>query len=506
MYGLSYRINNRGILISTDIMKERLDLMYKKLNKSLYILYDKNANFSPTTLSEANIRAFLMEEFPEDYTILLSAIDCNIRLDYNMLDYAYAMSSNKDFKDIVKVLHDYSYAKTAITAIETAVNRAKIKLNTGVISINPNIAVSSTKVSYRKNLDFMHPEIRKCIVPNEGYKIVIYSIVDVLMDTLYSIADVPKSDIIKYKKSNRGALTGLPYKVECKFYRELSSGVIQGKTKYGSILLSKIIEYHVQRDMSKESYAQISYLEKVYQECFDKRSDRMRAILNKHSDMNEYFMTDTLLMVEKQDSEVTQSKDKCRFNWDTLGNYCIDWELKQELPRINTILGVSGEYIKKSSLKRLGLVVNSNALPIQLVTFTHTRKKIVPVFTSYYSINDVRRESGESISPLIGTELQLAFLDLSVYLHHYNVSSQLDFLNLLMEYIKKPDYLDCKNVQYQVLVADLTLAMVYADCGVLDYNTYVKNKSFITDEIFYIACYDAEELFNKICLADYYLN
>lgn len=490
------QINENQILLSVSKLKETLTRCDSTLNRIKLKLFDLGFLSNPNVFDEKVIRRALVEEFDDNIDLLCSNLDGSLQLNSTRLMFAEFVSDDADFREIAHYLYLYYKNVENMKALKKTLDSNVVRSKAEVIELNPKISVAESIIKSRCQVEFDNPAVRSCIVPHEGYEIVSYDMKYLVYGTICTQMGVSEEDLVNARELDNGLfINGLTFKQEVNFVNELVKGDLVSTTALGDKLENDILEYYRSiRDDDTLTYGKITYDADIYAKSFKARMSLVGSIRNENPDLVPCFLTNDTVMFEKKKEHSTFTG----YAWNIVGNYVLDWATQDELPKINTLLGYSGEFVAEKDCKKLGFKRIANAVPV-IMKVLDSNGDLIEV--PYFSISQLSDRDGNPIVAHVGNGITFDFMSMGDALNLLNCQNR-EVLPIVLYTKYTPaislDGIGCTEVEFKKLVCDLTLALIEADCGVIEYESTLADKSFVTDDIFLNASFEAERLFNSL--------
>lgn len=491
-------INNRGVKLSVTKLKECAFELNSKVGKALYVLYDMGYLSSPSAFNRETVLKGLLQEFPSDVSILMSNMDGNFNIDSLRIRHGLLATNNESFRSVIKVVYSYYRNSEELEIINKLLCNKSISNKTDY-AFNPKISVSESVINFRCPVDLNSRAVQSCLVPDMGYEFKEYKLSHLVVLGLCRKVGVPDEVFQSHNTSGKAIfLKGLSLSDEADLINPLIKGDLPTSGEFASLLESSIFSYY--KDIMEDSsvrYGRMAYDAEIYSICFKDRMDyvaRLRKTMQAVGGI-EYLLTQTSIVYQVPSG--TLSVKRKEFNWDTIGNFILDWGTASELHKVNLIEGVSGEFISEKYCT--GMKYKKTGAPTMLKSVVNLGNGEIRVDTlPYYNIINVRDASDSEIPPLMGRRYQFVFSDISEVLSKFGARSQEELTEGLYKKVITSFSLTCLDSEYRLLVSDLAVGLIFMDCGYPEFKSLVSNKSFITKDIFYKACYDADMLFKSL--------
>lgn len=498
-------INNSGITLSKSLINKAIFKYNGLLGRALFKLYDLGYQSSPSVFDLSDFRSVLCSDFPSEVSLLRDNLRGKISIeDENMVTYAVLKTTNKDFKEVLSIYLDILIAKKSLDAYSTLISKIKMPKKNDLIKIKPRMGISGSVNNYN-SLPLDIPAVRECFVVNEDEELVHYNTSEILVKEIIKRLGYSEVDYLEHKNSGQPFfISGVSQDSELKLLSVIISGKIIADGKFGSELVNDIHKYY--NDFYKVHDSRVhclNYEEVIFNSAID---ERILMIKNKRKDFGDkpfrdfYVTTDEIIFAVKDLSLELVKRSYFEGNKLHLGIATLSHENRTEFSKINTLCGLCGEFIHKSVVSEKGWY--STGLPVSIKfgmlvgkRFKLNELEYYPIYNVYYGKDNV---GGSNIKPLLGNDIHIVVSDKEEVLNKLGVSSTFELFNMFLKAtnVNLPA-VNIDRVKYEELVADLATALVCAECGDLEYDMFGTSYSWVTDELFYRASVEAEELFKS---------
>lgn len=495
-------INNSGILINKDLLNKCIFKYNGMFGRALFKLYDLGYQSSPAIFDLYDFRSCLFDDFPDEKYLLRDNLSGKVDIsDSNMIKYAIMKTSNQEFKEVLSIYLDILVAEKALNAFTLLLSRIKIPKKSSVIKLKSRLGVSGAVKNYN-NLPFDVDAVRECIIVPDDEYLVTYNTSHVLVKKILERLGYSSDSYEEYKKSGKSFfISGVSQDDEIKLLSLIISGKINADGKFGKELVDDVNKYYNDFYTSHNQKVHcLNYEEVIFNSAIDERNNliaKRREELSKYGFRDFYITNDSIIFAVKKNSDVSFDKPYFENNTLKLGIATLSHENKNEFSKINTLCGLCGEFIHESIVKENNWYTKGVPLSIKFGLFSGKRFRLSEL--SYYPIYNVfYSEKDCEVKPLLGNEIHIIVRDWNETLNQLGVSSVSQLYDLFLKAVDvdlpSPDI---DRVKYEKLIADLTTALVCAECGVLEYKMQGSRYTWLTDDIFYKACVRAEELFHS---------
>lgn len=493
-------INKRKVVLSSGKVLKKLESAKATVSAELCALYDLNYIDSPSALNERCLRVALVQEFGQEFFRLFSNLNGEVDLSMDKVKYALRLTVNEDFRKVLRHLSKLYTAQDTVDKLSSLCSITQLTKKP-TVEITPSLAVSLRGVSTRSKLPLEGRVLMDCFNIDDSKKIVYCGFRKIVYVQLCKELGIPDWLRDNYIKDNKALfLKGATHKDELEFLHLILTGSVCVDGDYSELFINRYTDYYESSfNDDSQKYDPVEFDDKIYSDCFDERNklvDRARKSLNSDGNVGEaiYMTRDYVAFVTHSDSDISSSKTSFINRELIIGSYVVDWVDADILSKLNCLHGISGEYIAESDCKARGYITEGLPTMVYLPQRANSKLKLDKV--PCYNISQVHDGDGNPLSPLMGKKF---VLEISSWDRVYSIVGSKDLYNTFMSRVTTGfEYSnECTSSQYVQLVADLTCALVSAECGEYFYTMVTEDLSFVTEELFNKACYDAEVLFDK---------
>lgn len=496
-------INNKGIILSKELINKVVFKYNGMLGRALYKLYDMGYQSSPAIFNPIDFRSILFSDFSYDIYLLRDNLRGKIDLsDELMIKYAILKTDNEAFRDILSIYLDILVAKKALDSYNTLLSKVKLPKKNDLVKVKSRLGVSGSVKNYN-TLPLDVPAIRESFYVGDDEELVHFDTSDIMVKEIIKRLGYSEDDYLEHKKSGQPFfISGVSQDDEVYLMPIIISGKIVADGKFGKELINDIQKYY--NDFYETHTSKVHCLN--YEEVIFNSAlvERISLIKEKRANFVDkpfrdfYATTNEVIFAVKVDKE-KEVRSYFRGNKLKLGVATLSHENRCEFSKINTLSGLCGEFIHENDVRDKGWVAKGLPVPIKFGVVSGKKLKIselnyYPIYNVYYS-DDV---NSSNVEPLLGNDIHITVSDINEVFKHLGVLDKAELFNKFLKetYVSLPSS-DINRASYEQLVADLATALVYAECGYLDYDMYGTGYSWVTDEIFYKASTEAEELFKS---------
>lgn len=494
-------INNSGITLRKSTINKLIFKYNGVLGRALFKLYDLGYQSSPASFDLVDFRGALLNDFPKEIFLLRDNMTGKIALeDEVMVKYAMFKTIDKDFKSVLSIYLDILVAEKALDSFNVLVSKVKMPKKSDFIKIKPRLGVSGG-VSNFNTLPLDNPAIRESFLVEDDEELITYNTSEIMVKDILIRLGYSNEDYLVHKNSGESFfITGVSQEDELSLLPIIISGKVIADGKFGAELVSDVNKYY--EDFYKTHDARIhclNYEEVIFNSALDERVGLINEKRKSFGDKSfrEFYVTtnEIIFAVKTQSDSIKRSYFKD--NKLQLGIATLSHENRSEFSKINTLCGLCGEFIHESVVVEKGWVVEGLPVSIKFGLLTGKRFKLNEL--NYYPIYNVRySDDSTSITPLLGNEIHIVVSELEEVFEKLGVSSKAELFNKFLDAtdVNLPSP-EVNRRKYEELIADLSTALVYGECGILDYDMYGVGYNWVTDDIFYRACTEAEQLFRS---------
>lgn len=510
-------LNKNGIQIS----KERFDKVYLYYTglfaKSCYKLYDLGYLSSPSEFDINELRGsyFGNKDFCDKIGVYENYNEGVYMLNWQVANYAMIVYKDDiDFVEVTQCIRDALKSKDALDALDLLYSKVNLKKK-AFVSVTPRLSVSSTMANYSQ-IPLDNFAVQECFARSEDTHLVYFDTRDEVIKTLCKKIGISDSEYNEQILSGQAFfLNGLTLKEELDYIDLIMSCDLNLTGKYGQALQKYITNYY--KENSEQLKARISCIKfenMIFVECLSSRIERIREKRKEISSLGgkDFYVTKDYSIFEVPNF-CNDRKESYFDKGIIVGNYAMDYLTYEELDKVNCLLGLSGEFISKADVQALGY--QAFGKPIIIHRFNKTSKgELKDVTKEYYPIYNVSMSKEDSkdidslkqntLKPKVGSEIEVVFSDIETFCTQFGVSQKEDLFKEVRSLVLD-DYeltfgasMQVGKRSYSSLVADLTCALIFMECGYPDYELCFDSYEFVTDEIYLKACYDASIKFKQI--------
>lgn len=494
-------INSNGIILSKNALNKLIFKYNGVLGRALFKLYDLGYQSSPASFDLADFRGALLNDFPKEIFLLRDNMTGKIALeDEIMVKYAMFKTTDKDFKSVLSIYLDTLVAEKALDSFNILISRIKIPKKSDSIKIKPRLGVSG-RVSNFNTLPLDNSAIRESFLVEDDEELITYNTSNIMVKAILIRLGYSSEDYLKHKSSGESFfITGVSQEDELSLLPNIINGKISADGKFGADLVADVNKYYEDFYKTHDTHIHcLNYEEVIFNLALDERIDLINKKRESFGDnpFREFYVTtnEVIFAVKTQSNEIKKSYFKD--NKLQLGIATLSHENRSEFSKINTLCGLCGEFIHESVVIEKGWVAEGLPISIKFGILTGKRFKLNEL--NYYPIYNVHYcEDSASITPFLGNEIHIIVSELEDVFKKLGVSSKAELFNKFLDAtdVNLPSP-EIDRRKYEELVADLSTALVYSECGILDYDMYRVGYNWVTDDIFYRACTEAEQLFRS---------
>lgn len=492
-------INNNGVSLKKSLINESLFKYNGVFGRALFKLYDLGYQNSPSVFDLTDFRSALLSDFPDEISLLRNNLAGKIELDNeDIIKYAMLKTTNAEFKNLLSIYHDVLVSKNALKAFDTLLSHIKLPKKSDIVKVKSRLGVSGSVHNFN-SLPLDCIPVQECFNLNDNETLVRYNTADIMVKAILLRLGYSLDEYISHKESGEPFfISGVSQEDELSLLSIIISGKVVADGKFGKELMDDVNKYY--EDFYKTHDAHIhclNYEEVIFNASLDERisliNEKRKSFTANFREF--YVTTNEIIFVVEKDDIISSSTSYFKDNKLHLGAVTVSHENRCEFSKINTLCGLCGEFIHESVVKEKGLIAKGLPVSIKFGLVIGKRFKLsslnyYPIYNVYYS------DESSNIVPLLGNDIHIIMSDIETIFQKFGVSCKAE----LFDYILKATDVDLPSsdisrVEYEKLVSDLTTALIYAECGILDYDMYGSNYTWVTDDIFYRACIEAENLF-----------
>lgn len=497
-------INNSGIELSKTLINKAVFKYNGVLGRALFKLYDLGYQSSPSVFDFPDFRNVICNDFKDELDLLRDNLRGRISIENElMVKYAMYKTKNSEFKEVLGIYLDILNAERSLDAYNKLVSKVKIPKKSNIVRIKARLGVSGSVNNYNA-LPLDVPAIWESFVLGDDEELITYNTADIIVKEMVKYLGYTEDDYNKHKESGQPFfISGISQEDELTLLDIITSGKIVTDGRFGAELEQSIKDYYNNFYKTHESRVSCSkYEEIIFNNSIDERISLINEKRASFMDMpyREFYVTSNKVIFAVKVGVDKLTRSYFKNNTLHLGVATLSNENRVEFSKINTLCGLCGEFIHESTVAEKGWVAEGLPICIKFGISAGSRFKMselnyYPIYNVYYSNKDVK---SASIRPLLGNDIQIVISDKDEVYKRLGVSSKSE---LFRKFLKATDVSlpspSISRVHYEELISDLATALVLAECGELDYEMYCSGYNWVTDEIFYRACTEAEELFKS---------
>lgn len=504
-------LKDDGIELDKALVEAELAKQHKRMNNSIYKIYQKIPLSSCSVFDQKVFAKCLWYEFSAYRGYLTSQATSEIIFTQSMIKYAMLKAEDAKFSEVMSFYLSYLDARNRIDTIERAVEKSRTKSSTTYI-LKPNFTMtggfSDTSILQLNDLSIL-----PCIKRKPNTRITSINTSEELRKNLCKVLKIPDEQYIQYKLNNRALfLTQVTFADELEFIFDIMNGTIELDGDFGKLVNdynSRIFKEEAEKNInskSKNTFVIESLSTVVFKESLETRVDlaRKEREISTALGGRTIYATKTSIYFETPTSTNYELEPYLGDTLD-LGLYVLDYLSGQQFQKANLLLGLMGEFIAKKDAIDRGYIVTGS--PVKLHKFDIPNGVLKDYKCEFCSISDVyypdevSNSCGgtvkQNLKPLVGVNSRYNFnlipLD-SVY-RKYKVTSTANLVKYISEYAVC-SFKDIQDAhQYNLLVSELTCALMYAECGLTLYEFVYKKYKTVSEDLFKMAVFDAERTY-----------
>lgn len=494
-------INKEGLVLSKKLINKGIFKYNGIIGRAMFELYDKGYQSSPAIFDIIDFRRALYEDFPQDFELLIDNLKGQLALENELIiKYALIKSNNEEFKSILSSYYDIFLARKALDAFDTLLNKVRLPKKNDLLKVKIRLGISGSVKNYN-SLPLDEKAIQDCIYVREEETIVRCNTADILVKGVLKRLGVSEEVFYKYKAENQSLfISGIDFKSEIELLPVVISGQVHADGVYGEALTADIANYYSEFSKTYGSHVDsIGYEQVIFNDTIDERISLINEKRKKFGNIayRELYVTTSEVVFALESAISPYKKSYFEHNILHLGVATLSHENRTEFSKINTLNGLCGEFIHESEVKEKGYFAKGLPISIKFGVISNNKfrlseLKYYPIYSVYYA------EDSNNVEPLLGTDIQVVIQDKDELFKRFGVSNKADLYqyNLHNIDIKSP-FEGVTSLQYCELIADLTTALMLAECGELDYEMCGLCYSWVNDDIFYRASTEAEIVFKS---------
>lgn len=499
-------INKNGISLNKDLIFKNIYKYNGVLGRALFRLYDLGYQSSPSVFDFVDFRQAITSDFSSELSLLRNNMSGKIELDdENLVKYAMIKTGDDSFKELLSIYLDVLVAQKALDSYNNLLSRVKVPKKSNIVNVKPRLGVSGSVHNYN-TLPLDNEAIQECFILDDDETLVVFNTSDVLVKEIIKDLGYSMEDYNSHKDSGKSFfINGVSQEDELELLPIIISGKVVADGRFGAELSERIKNYYSDFYANHDSRVHcLRYEEVIFNNASDERialnNAKRRSFVDKP--FREFYVTTNSIIFAVKGETSNFSKSYFKNGKIQLGVATLSHDNRSEFSKINTLCGLCGEFIHENTIREKGWI--AEGLPVQIKFGMLSGKKFrlselsyYPIYNIYYSQSN--GEKGANILPLLGNDIHIVVSNFEEISEKLGVSSKIDLFRLCL---KKTDVdlpsKEINRVKYEELVADLTTALIYAECGELEYHLCGSDYTWVNDEIFYRASVEAEGLFRVL--------
>ena len=472
--------------------------------RALFNLYDKGYIDSPSVFNYNTFMEAINFEFKSEIPNLVNGLNGKIGLDDEyIVKYAIYTSKNLEFKEVMSDYIDIIKSKSYLDAYSSLLSIIDISKKRDIFMVKSKLSVNG-KVFNKSKLPLDNKGIIESFYFGDDEILesidTSHLLIKYLMNEIGCIGDYQS-----HKNTGKSFfIDGITQEEEIELVPALMDGRINANGKYGRKLLEYRDNYYTEFYKNFTSDIDcVPFEELIFDKALNERSslvnEKRKELELKYGvgNFREFYVTSKEVIFSIK-SNKTFNDTYFKNNKLRIGAVALNHDTRGEFSKLNTLLGLSGEFISEEVVERNGYLVEGIPLKIKFATLSSRGLKVgsvnyYPIYNVYYNLNG---EKGSSIQPLLGNSIHIILNNLDYVLESMFEVSNIDELrNYILDKLDDSVVNDYSN--YKLLVSDLTTALVLAECGVLEHELADRYIG-LNDSIFYRACIDAEKMFRSL--------
>lgn len=485
MYSIATKLNKEKIELSKSEVENKILEYEGKRGRIAYQLYDLGYISSSSGVDNRELLYFLKDTYKGVIQYLIDQLQGKRRYDADMFRYMecmYKAKADDDFKCLINLIKQYLGYTKDIQALNKLLSYEKFNKNKGKVKISLDLTIGLERIGSRnKYLDMNSQAILELTNKRQG-KVYEQSLNAYNLDTLvkYVGGEVDNTNEPYF-------CAGLTKKEEVELYKLIINGSIKLDGRYGDLLYNHFKSFIGESETTKLNTGTLE------NKVMGQTGDTRRAYIEKLKTQIESNKNKEIIYIDNyRIVYIDKSKDNTNNNRiKGFGNYALDWVTCRQFKRINIMNGLHGEFIREEDVIRLGYKVNRAPMNIVLDSTGNTEK--------VYALDSVFDADTKPLEPRLGNGIRFEYVNPSTIFRNLGVSDKADAYIELTKLTPARKGNGYTEQQYKEYVAELVLAMIYMDCGETEYTfVYSYRYDFVDDKLYMQACFDAEEIFNKL--------
>lgn len=477
---IASRIEKNPVVIVRERLDNTLREQISKKNRALFKLYTLGVLPNPVYFSTKSVGKYLLQEYPEVHKFYENWSNGALKFTSERVALSLINNEDEEYADFANTLKDYLDSEDNIRQLGN-IYKKFTKKSLVSMPFQQRPAVSQTRVSMRCGVDFGNKVMSDLCDFGDGNTIYEFNMARYI---LYAMAEHLGVDELEYRtrasEDKSFFIEDISFKEECKLIDLIVSGGYNCQGKWGKLLIDDYKQYYYSNytdDNNRVGFD--SYEDVLYKDFFDKREQLISDLFKyeKRGWTPVYANNYCIYYIGKNTLQSSKlhdmnSKIDVGFYIYDAGNNCL-------LDEINLINGVSGEFIGSDVVHRNKY--KTYCKPIKLYCAGKLK--------DYYEISYVRRVEeidGEKyeyeLDPFVGKRTQFEYIDDTELFKKYSVNSKVELLQVLSSNCITMLGISSVEQKLREMIAEYSLAYLYAQCGYTDYNSVLTNHKSLSDE------------------------
>lgn len=492
------KLNRNGLIFDVGKVEQKLQSSRLAMSRCNIELYDRGYSRSPSDLDEKELLRALIEEYGRLATVLLQQpLSGNADLSTSRLRIAQYLTTNEDFRGVLDIVYRYKSYEEEIQVLESLCGLPRFR---GVEFYNliPKYSIAAD-ISTRCGVPLLTMGLRLLdVLYTQGN----LEIIDFRGEIHRTLARYCGLDMVDYdtrvQEDASVFMRGLSYSKELEFIDTIIVGEFI-PTKLGAKVISTMMK-HYKMMATDKGRGMSNFPITIYRESFDARDRKSDTIGGSYEVFlcNHYMVVSDMPFSTPSQTERQVSLFPRGIHTLSLGSFVLDWVEGVELPRINNLLGIEGEFISRKECVNRGYTFTG--APTILKVLRSSRGVCQFKDVHYYRLSSVRDALGDPLKPLIGSRFELTFTTREKALSKVSRGGERDVGQYILSRIDTrytPNSISIST--FNSIVLNFVYAYLMIDCGERSYELNVSLDSVSEEDIFE-ASVEAERIYESLDL------
>lgn len=363
-----FEVNKTGIVLDKLKMEEATCEYAKQYSRGCYLLWSLGYSSSSSYFDVSDFLATMPLEY---LNMMKNKTTGELVLTYEMIDFILCRSMHSEvynipdeYTSVLRIVRDIFEAEKALTDFANLSKTVRIPKRTSDIPVKTYLTVSSSVLNSGK-APTDSPFIWRLIKINHDEEFYELSFILPVIENVCKKINYPMDKLKAHRDNNESVFLGrgFTFDDDIRFFKLIHSGAIEGESRAGKRLFRYISDYYEKFYNENTTCAVCIRFE--HQNFMDSIDDCIEYVRNKKEICRlkgytiKYVNTFNIVYVRKKEGVDSVVPIESMF----VGSFCFDNSSGERLAVENQLMGMSGEYVSKYSVKHkeyeaLGLSVD----------------------------------------------------------------------------------------------------------------------------------------------------